>query len=105
MGDMSTLPIGNVPQWDLADRLGKALRESDVGVGEMAEYLGMSRNTVGNYLSGRRRPDRATVIAWALRTGVAFAWLSGNDNMPPTSGHARTGVWDASPSQPLRLVA
>ena len=101
---MTTLPIGNVPTWDVADRLSKALRESGVGVGEMADYLGVSRNTVGNYPSGRTNPDRATVIAWALRTGVAFAWLSGRSNPGDTPPDSRTCVQGSRPSQ-LHLVA
>lgn len=71
---MSTQPIG-IPTWDLSDRLRKSLRHSAVSVQEMAEYLGVSRNTVGNYLSGRTHPDRRTTRLWAIRTGVPLEWL------------------------------
>lgn len=64
-----------IPQWDLADRLTKALREAQVGHGEMADYLGVTRNTVGNYTAGRRTPNLATLRVWALRTGVPLEWL------------------------------
>lgn len=64
-----------IPQWDLADRLAKALRTAGVGHGEMAEHLGVSRNTVGNYTAGRRTPNLATLRVWALRTGVPLEWL------------------------------
>lgn len=42
---------GPIPEWDLADRMRKSLRHSGVGVQEMADYLGVARNTV--YLSCR----------------------------------------------------
>lgn len=37
---MTVEAIGEVPQWTLGDRMGKALRESDIGVQGMADYLG-----------------------------------------------------------------
>lgn len=64
-----------VPEWDLADRLRKALRSSDVSVAQMAQALDVSRQTVGNWMAGRARPTRATVVAWALATGVDLHWL------------------------------
>ena len=42
--------------WDLCDRLGKSLRVSRLSVQEMADYLGVHRNTVGAYLNGRVEP-------------------------------------------------
>lgn len=66
---------GLVPHFDIADRMRKALRESGIGNQEMADYLGVSRNTVGNYINGRNRPDKRTLMLWALSTGVPFAWL------------------------------
>ena len=66
---------GVVPVFDLADRMSKALREGRVSVAEMAEYLGVHRNTLGRYLSGASAPKRQTLRLWALRTGVPFKWL------------------------------
>lgn len=75
---------GNVPQWDVSDRLSKALKHSGVGTAVMAEYLGISRNTVGNYTSGRTVPDRRTLMLWAMRTGVPLEWLeTGEDPADP----------------------
>jgi transcriptional regulator with XRE-family HTH domain len=81
-----------IPQWDLADRLGKALQHSGVKVGEMAAYLGVSRNTVGNYLNRRTPPDRRTLLLWAQRTNVPMAWLL-NGNNDPGTGLTREYVW------------
>lgn len=64
-----------VPQWDLADRMRKSLREAKVGVGEMAGYLDVERNTVGSWINGRITPRTQTLRLWALRCGVPYEWL------------------------------
>jgi hypothetical protein len=64
-----------VPEWDLADRMRKALRESNRSAGAMAEYLGVSRQTISSWLSGKYRPNKATLRVWADQTGVDFGWL------------------------------
>ena len=74
---------GNVPQFDLADRLRKALRVADVPVQEIADYLGVSRNTVGSWINGRVVPTKAFVRLWAMRTGVSFEWLATGENPHP----------------------
>lgn len=66
---------GIVPEFDLADRMRKALRVSGVGVQEIADYLEVSRGAVGNWINGKARPNPAAIKLWALRTGVPYAWL------------------------------
>jgi len=63
------------PKWDLSDRLNKALRHSGKSTQQMADELGVHRNTISNYTSGRKRPDRRTILAWAVATGVSVEWL------------------------------
>ena len=78
---MSTAPIHRIGrsdlEWDLLDRLAKALRVAGMRPAEMAAYLHVHRNTVSSYLHGRTDPDYATLIVWARRTGVPLAWLTG----------------------------
>ena len=62
-------------EWDVADRLRKSLRASGVGVQVMADYLGMSRNSISNWINGRAVPDHRTLMLWAMRTGVPLPWL------------------------------
>lgn len=62
-------------EFDLCDRLRKSLRVGQVGVNQMAGVLDVDRNTVSNYLGGRRKPSRSTLAMWAMATGVPFAWL------------------------------
>jgi transcriptional regulator with XRE-family HTH domain len=68
-------PEGRIPAWDLSDRLGKALRDSGIGVSAMADQLGISRETIGRWINGRGKPRRGSIVAWAAITGVDFRWL------------------------------
>lgn len=82
---------GTVPIWDTADRMRKALREADLGVQEIADYLGVSRNTVSTWINGRIKPSTQTLRLWAMRCGVDYGWLTG--------GHTEGGdVLGAAPS-------
>ena len=82
---MTELPAG-VPRWDTADRMRKALRVAGIGVSEMADYLGVSRTSVSNWINGRVPPSIQTLRLWALRTGVPYPWLLGGDTVPPNGG-------------------
>jgi transcriptional regulator with XRE-family HTH domain len=57
------------------DRLNKALTVADVSSQEMADYLGVSRNTISNYINGRTIAKKQTLRLWAMRTGVPLVWL------------------------------
>lgn len=59
----------------MGDRLAKALAVANVPHAEMAEYLGISGNTIGNYIAGRTRPKKQTLRLWALRTGAPLEWI------------------------------
>jgi transcriptional regulator with XRE-family HTH domain len=71
-----------VPEWDTADRMRKALRESRTSVQQMAEYLDVSRRSIGNWLGGRVPPSTRTLRLWAMRTGVSYHWLCHDDDWP-----------------------
>ena len=91
-------------EFDLADRMRRALRISEVTVQDIADYLGVARNTVSTWINGHIVPSRQTLRLWAMKTGVPFAWLETgqavtDDNGPetgtntdPATRHARTGV-------------
>lgn len=87
---MSEQPIHAELEFDLIDRLNKALRVSGKATGTLASDLDVHRNTISNYLHGRTRPDRRTLIAWSLATGVPLEWLehgaiSGGNGGPGSS--------------------
>lgn len=74
---MSELPpSGGVPTWDVADRMRKCLREANVGIQEMADYLGVARSTLGNWVGGRIEPSTQTLRLWAMRCGIDYEWLA-----------------------------
>lgn len=72
---MTEQPSGTVPEWDVTDRLRKALKHAGLGPGDMAAELGVSRNTVTNYLNGHTRIPGPALRLWAMRTGVPREWL------------------------------
>lgn len=101
---MTQQPIGTVPDWDVADRMRKALRACGVSVQEIAEYLDVSRNAVSTWINGRIEPSTQTLRLWALRTGVPYEWLrtgvapdQGGDG--PDDGNGVTGEYRYSVAQ------
>lgn len=80
---MTAMPDGVVPELDLGDRMLLALRHADVGTAEMADYLGVSRQSVSNWLGGRKRPKTGALRLWALKTGVSFEWLCAARDLNP----------------------
>ncbi len=86
-----------IPRWDVADRMRKSLRDAGVGVQEMADYLEVSRNTVGNWINGHIPPSAQTLRLWSLRCGVPLEWLRTGDD--PTGSPATRQYFD------LALVA
>ncbi len=80
-------------EWDLADRMRKALRASGVSNNEMAEYLGVSRNSVSAWLNGTNAPRLAHMRLFALRTGAPFEWLqTGETTGAPSSPDGDDGA-------------
>lgn len=98
--------IETQPEWDLGDRMRKALRHAGIGVQEMADYLGVARNTVSTWINGRNRPGRPVVRLWALRCGVSLGWLEGADDGPKSGNRSfRTSRFDATERRLLRVAA
>lgn len=62
-------------EFDKADRMRRALRVSGVSVQEMAEFLRVSRNTIGNWINGRAEPRPRDLIDFADKTGVPVSWI------------------------------
>jgi len=79
---MTVDTAGVVPVWTQGDLLRKAREHAQLEQGDLAQRLGVSRQTVSNAERGTRRPRRALVMAWAMATGVSLAWL---ESAPPTT--------------------
>lgn len=92
---------GLIPSWTQGDRLGKALRSQGITNQEMADYLGVSRNTITNYIHDNRKVPLGTLRLWAMRTGVPLAWLE--TGVAPTEDDGGDGTalpWIDSNDQP-----
>jgi transcriptional regulator with XRE-family HTH domain len=74
MTEQQTAPV--IPEFEMPDRLRRALRHADMGSNEMAEYLEVSRHTISNWINGHTRPPATAVKLWAMRCGVDYRWLS-----------------------------
>ncbi len=84
--------LSDALEFDMADRLRRALRVSEVGGQEMADYLGVSRTSVSNWINGRVVPGRQTLRLWALRTGVPLSWLETGEAPRPGDPDEGLGV-------------
>jgi transcriptional regulator with XRE-family HTH domain len=76
--------------FDKADRMRRALRVSGIAVGDMAEYLQVSRNTVTAWINGRNEPRRRDLAAFAMRTGFPVKWLETGEE--PDDGGTPGGI-------------
>jgi transcriptional regulator with XRE-family HTH domain len=73
---------GQIPAWTLGWKLKRALDHAGLSAQEMAAELGVHVGTVSRWMNDRETPRRAYVMAWALRCGVSFGWLSETDVTP-----------------------
>ena len=91
----STSALGGAPpEFDLADRMRKALRTSGVSVQDMADYLGVARNTVSTWINGKITPSVQTQRLWALRTGTPYEWIhDGEESAARSTGSSGPNVY------------
>ena len=64
-----------IPTWTLADRLRKAREHAGLEQSELADRMGVGRNTVSNYERAAHEPREIVLRAWATATGVPLEWL------------------------------
>lgn len=80
---MSVIPSSKPLEFDLADRLHKALRVGKCKPGVMRVELGCSESTMTNYLAGRTTPNLSALRVWAMRCGVPLEWLRSGEISDP----------------------
>lgn len=80
------------PRFELTHRLARSLEWSGVSKVEMANALGVSRQTIDNYIKGRTVPTRGYLRAWADECRIPFDWLAFGDAVtePNTRGDIAT---------------
>jgi transcriptional regulator with XRE-family HTH domain len=62
--------------WTLADRLKKSRQLAGLDQDEMAKRLGIARNTISSYETGKSEPSATTFVLWAGMTGATLEWLA-----------------------------
>jgi transcriptional regulator with XRE-family HTH domain len=85
-----------VPEWTLGDRMRKALEVSGTPVQEIAEYLDVSRVTVGRWIHDRTPVKRHVLLVWAATTGVDPDWLE-TGTASPEAGRSVYAIRDSNP--------
>ncbi len=68
------------PTWTLVDRLRKSRILADLDQGQVADLIGVARNTVSNWERGRSEPTVTYFVRWANATGVTLDWLAAGVN-------------------------
>jgi transcriptional regulator with XRE-family HTH domain len=48
--------------------MAKSLRQANIGVQDMADYLDVARNTVSTWTHDKISPSKQTLRLWAMRT-------------------------------------
>ena len=68
---------GRIPEITMAHRLRIAREYAGLGQDELADTIGVSRNTVGNIEKerGKTAPRKIVINAWALACGVPVSWI------------------------------
>ena len=64
-----------IPEITLRHRLRIAREAAGMDQTQLADVVGVSRNTIGNAERGIGDPRRITLNAWAQATGVPVEWL------------------------------
>ncbi len=72
-----------VPEWTLGNRCYRAREYADLTQTELADRMGVHRQTVGHYEAMTVKPRAIVLKAWARECGVDEDWLIGDSLDPP----------------------
>lgn len=87
-----------VPEWTIGWRMQRALAHASIDTTEMADELGVSRQTVSRWMNGHGATPRIGYLKlWAMRCNVPLVWLV--DGTVPRPVSPRSTV----PSSPIAL--
>lgn len=99
---------GQVPEWTLGWRMKRALAHAGMTAEEMADELGYATKTMSRWTNDKGAPPRSVILKrWAMKCGVPYAWLIGQDDDGPTGVGVRVSGWNvpAASVTPLRLAS
>ena len=81
---------GSVPTIQVRHRLRIAREYAGLDQGQLADLIGVSRNTISNAECGAVQARKIVINAWALACGVPASWIATGepqgDGPGPTSG-------------------
>jgi len=70
---------------EIKDRIKKLRRQLDMTQDDFSKKLGLARNSIASYETGRREPTNAIVVSICREFGINEIWLrtgeGGDDNM------------------------
>ena len=66
----------------LGDRISKAMRTAELRPERVAAEIGVSRDTIDRYISGKTSPSAIDVWKIARLTGMPFGWFAGDEELP-----------------------
>lgn len=73
---------GRVPEIQVRHRLRIAREAAGLEQEQLANNIGVSRNTISNYEHGNTTPRRIVINAWALACGVPVSWIQTGKGPP-----------------------
>lgn len=84
------------------DRLRRSMKVAKMSVQGMADFLGVTRETVSTWINDRHKPNRQTLMLWSARTGVPLVWLQTGawDDTPEPCAGGVAAVWDENEYNP-----
>lgn len=91
-------------EMDIHDRMRKALRVADVSVQEIADAVGINRNSVSAWLNGRAKPSELQLKKFAMRTGAPLGWLVSGDIKAPAPSPGGGGAHDIDSAPTVKYV-
>jgi transcriptional regulator with XRE-family HTH domain len=66
---------GRVPQFGMSDRLRKAREHAGLSREELVALIGIHRDSISRYETGKYVPRFPVLAAWSMATGVDLEWL------------------------------
>ena len=78
------------PTWTLVDRLRKSRLLAGLEQADLADMIGVSRNSISNYENGKTELSATTFVRWAAATGVTLDWLAEGLNAKTAPANAET---------------
>jgi DNA-binding XRE family transcriptional regulator len=97
----SAYEAGHIPPVLLRHRLRIAREYAGYEQDELAELIGVSRNTIGNAEVGRVKPRRITLRAWAFHCEVPLSWIEGGEQVTHPPGGLRDAIPEADKTNSL----